>query len=124
MKFLADVNIEKKIIDFLRDNKFDVKWMLEDNKYLNDFEIIKIANDENRILLTNDKDFGEIVFRQKFISSGILLLRIYGQKVEKKVELLKKLLVINGKELYNNFIVIKEKNIRIIKLQQWGLNGR
>lgn len=116
MKFLADVNIEKRIIDYLKNKKYDVKWMLEDNISLTDTEILDIANNENRILITNDKDFGEIVFRQKLISSGIVLFRIRGQNIEKKVELFNKLLENNKKDLYKNFIVISERKIRIIKL--------
>jgi predicted nuclease of predicted toxin-antitoxin system len=48
---------------------------------LADEAILEIANQENRILLTNDKDFGEIVFRQKLITSGVILFRIKGQDV-------------------------------------------
>lgn len=83
MKFLADVNIEKSIVDELRKLGYDTLWIAEDNPYLDDLTIFRIAKKENYILLTNNKDFGEIVFRQKLIPSGILLFRIKGHDTKK-----------------------------------------
>jgi len=65
MIFLADVNVESEIIYSLRNSALDVKWILEYNPFLADEEILKISYNEKRILLTNDKDFGELVFKEK-----------------------------------------------------------
>ena len=115
MKFLADVNIEKRIVDFLREQNYDVLWMLEDLNTLDDQSIVNIANSESRILITNDKDFGDIVFRQKLLTYGIILLRISDQDVDKKIEMLKVFLK-DERKLSKKFIVIKDKKIRVIKL--------
>ena len=79
MRFLADVNIEKTIVGELRELGYDTIWVAEDTPHLDDLGIFRIAKRENRILLTNDKDFGDIVFRQKLIPSGIILFRFKGQ---------------------------------------------
>ena len=55
MKFLADVNIEKQIVDGLRNENYDIKWISEINPKISDVEILQIAKEEDRILLTNDK---------------------------------------------------------------------
>ena len=52
----------------------------------------KIANKEKRVLITNDKDFGELVFLQKKLSAGIILIRVRNQDVKQKLNVLKKLL--------------------------------
>ncbi len=84
MKFLADANIEKEIVNSMRGMNIDVKWMLEDKPDAADEDIISIASLENRILVTNDKDFGELVFRQQLLSSGVILLRNKGISVGDK----------------------------------------
>lgn len=69
MKFLADVNVEKSVIEEIKLLGYDVKSVTSINPAMSDTEVLKIANSEDRILITNDKDFGEIVFRQKLLTS-------------------------------------------------------
>ena len=92
IRFLADVNVEKAIVDFLLENEYDVKWIPDYDCEMLDENLLNLANDEKRILITNDKDFGELTFLQKRISAGIILLRVRGQKAKDKVKLIKKLL--------------------------------
>ena len=112
MKFLADVNIEKVIVDEFRKLGYDITWIAEENPHLDDMGIFKIAQKENRILLTNDKDFGEIVFRQKLVSSGIVLFRIKGQDTMEKLKLLRKLLISHKDRISKHFVVITKEKIR------------
>ncbi|OIO20125.1 MAG: hypothetical protein COZ80_03860 [Ignavibacteria bacterium CG_4_8_14_3_um_filter_37_9] len=116
IKFIADVNIEKLIVVELRKAGYDVTWILETDKYLEDVQILLQANIEKRILLTNDKDFGELVYRQKLLSSGIILFRVKEQDEKVKYSLLKDFLLNNKESVYHNFIVITKNKIRIIKL--------
>lgn len=67
MKFLADESIEKPVADWLRGQAFEVRYVTEITPSINDEEVIRLANDEGRILITNDKDFGELVFHQSKI---------------------------------------------------------
>ena len=100
----------KTIVDELRMLGYDIVWIVDKNPYLDDMSIFKIAQHENRILLTNDKDFGEIVFRQKLVSAGIILLRIKGQDTGKKIKLLRKVLISHIARISKHFVVItKEK---------------
>jgi predicted nuclease of predicted toxin-antitoxin system len=114
MKFLADVNIEKPIVDEMRKMGYDITWVTEINYYLEDIEIFKLAKNENRILLTNDKDFGEIVFRQRLTPAGIILFRIKGQDVREKVKSLKKLLTFYKDKIARHFVVVTKEKIRFI----------
>jgi predicted nuclease of predicted toxin-antitoxin system len=61
LKFIADVNIEKLIVDYLKENGYDVKWIPDYNCEILDEDLLKLANLEKRILITNDKDFGCVV---------------------------------------------------------------
>ena len=74
---------------------------------------MKKASNEKVLLITEDKDFGELVFRLKLHHSGILLLRFFNIEIniqnKKVLEILKK----HGKELLNNFSTLTESRLRI-----------
>jgi predicted nuclease of predicted toxin-antitoxin system len=114
MKFIADVNIEKQIVDFLINKNYDVIWVANIDKRMLNGQLLEIANKEKRILITNDKDFGEIVFHQKKITYGIILFRIKGQSFKKKIELLENLLRENPSKIEKHFIVVTEKKIKFL----------
>lgn len=58
IKFLADVNIEKRIVEYLLEHNYDVKWIPDFDCEMLDEELLSMASREGRILITNDKDFG------------------------------------------------------------------
>ena len=104
--------LEKLIVDEFRKLGYDITWIAEENPHLDDMSIFKIAQKENRILLTNDKDFGEIVFRQKLVSSGIILFRIKGQDTREKIKLLREVLISHKDRMSNRFVVIAKEKVR------------
>ena len=117
IKFIADVNIEKPIVDYLLENGYNVKWVADYDCKMNDEELLKIANTEKRIIITNDKDFGELIFLQKKVSIGVILLRVKGQISQEKVKLIGKLLRDYSNKLLNHFVVITKKRIRFVPLE-------
>ena len=116
IKLLTDVNIEKYLVDQLKENRLDVKSILEINKRMTDSEVLELANTEGRILITNDKDFGEIVYRLKLIPNGIILLRYKELNVKEKAERLIDFLMNNKSNILNKFIVLSKEKIRSISL--------
>ena len=114
---MADVNIEKGIVDDLLTNGYNVKWIPDLNCKMLDQELLELAKRENRILITNDKDFGELTFRQKRLSTGIILLRVKGQRTKDKVRLLRKLFLTHGGKLANHFTVVLRKKVRFIPME-------
>jgi len=117
IKFLADVNVEKVLIDYLSRNSYDVKWVPDYDCEMLDEDLMQMANLEERILITNDKDFGELVFLQKKLSTGIVLFRLKGQRSQEKVELMKRLLHEYGRKLSHHFVVITRKKFRFIPME-------
>jgi len=116
IKFIADVNIEKRIVDYLLENGYDVKWIPDYNCEMTDEELLKVASEEGRILVTNDKDFGELTFLQKKHSTGIVLIRVKSQQTIVKLELLIKLLSKYSEKILGHFVVITETKFRFISL--------
>jgi predicted nuclease of predicted toxin-antitoxin system len=117
IKFLANVNVEKPIVDFLTKKGFDIKWITNIDKRISDVQVCEIANNEKRIVVTNDKDFGEIAFFQRKISFGVILLRIKGQDPSEKIALLSKLLDKYHEKIPNHFVVVTREKFRFIPLE-------
>lgn len=117
IKFLADVNIEKRIVDYLLENDYDVKWIPDYDCAMLDEELLSMTKEEERILITNDKDFGEQIFLQKRQSAGIILFRLKEQETRKKINIMNKLLVNYQDKLLNHFVVITEQKIRFIDME-------
>lgn len=116
-KFLADVNIEKQIVEYLRESGFNIKWISDYNISMTDEELLKLAAQEERILLTNDKDFGYYIFLQSKSVKGVILFRIKGQSTSKKLSNLKELLESHRDKIDNHFIVITDKKIRFTPMR-------
>ena len=113
MKFLADENVEKSIVDWLREEDHKVNYIAEKAPSITDKQVIKMAREGSMILLTNDKDFGELVYRQGKVPSGVLLVRARDQTSQHKVKLIDHVLNKAKEKLRNNFVVVNESGIRI-----------
>lgn len=76
MRFLVDENIGKSIVSYLRNVDHDVKWVKEVRPGISDIEILKLAVKERRVIITYDRDFGEIIFLRKEKHCGVILLHL------------------------------------------------
>lgn len=70
MRFLADEGVDGLIVDTVRDDGHDVRWMAEELGGTNDSVVLEAEVRDARILITEDKDFGELVYRQRFGVAG------------------------------------------------------
>jgi len=77
MRLLANENFPLDAVEALRAGGHDVAWIREDSRGIPDDKVLLRAQEENRIVITFDKDFGELAFRSKLPSqSGVILFRI------------------------------------------------
>ena len=118
MKFLADANIESKVVQFLRNSGYDVKWVLEDNPFLSDEDILEISYKEKRILITNDKDFGELVYKDYRNTFSIILLRVEQNDVMVKIKIVENPITKHKDKIENKFSVANKNKIRFIIYNQ------
>jgi len=82
---------------------------------IDDDLVIQKALDGNWILVTNDKDFGEKVFKEHRLHHGIILLRLANESAINKISVLKQLIDNHEMKLSGKFIVVTEKQIRFAK---------
>ena len=76
MRWLVDECIDAGLVAHLRRLKHDVIYMAELAPAANDAEVLALALRESRLLLTEDKDFGDLVFRRGGQVPGMVLLRV------------------------------------------------
>ena len=74
MNFVADGSIDRQIVERLRADGHSVLYIAETDPGTSDEDVFRLANQQSAILITADKDFGELVFRKAFATYGVLLI--------------------------------------------------
>lgn len=113
--FIADENVDAPIVARLRADGLDVVAVSELSPGIDDDRVLQLANDQQRILITSDHDFGELVYRLGRATSGIVLLRVHGITADRKAEIVSATIGAHVNELAGNFTVIAPDSIRIRK---------
>lgn len=116
MKFLLDANVEYRLAHFLASLGHDVKTIAYDYPaYLSNETVLACAVEEQRILITNDRDFGELIFRQHLPHTGMILSRLKNSKdITEKLHWLEILLHTHKHDLHE-YIVVTQHGVRIRK---------
>ena len=113
MKLLADEGVDAAVVRALRSAGHDVCYVAESAPGATDQDVLDQANSEHRILLTADKDFGEIVFRLGRLTTGLLLLRLPGLSSEMKVRTILEAVGTHSAEMERAFTVVSPGQLRI-----------
>ena len=113
MRFLVDECVGPSVVRWLRDNNYDATSAYEECHGWEDERILERAFSEKRIIVTLDKDFGDLVFRMKLPHCVIMLLRCGYCGPAKKISMMKNVLKHHESELSGSFIVVTETAIRI-----------
>lgn len=109
MKFLANENFPIPSVKLLQDNGLDVICVQDAKPSISDKDVLLWALDTDRIILTSDKDYGEIVFRNK-LACPVVFFRKKGDKPTDAAHEL--LALVNKIDLSKKFTVIDETGIR------------
>ncbi|OJV18458.1 MAG: hypothetical protein BGO21_23215 [Dyadobacter sp. 50-39] len=109
---LADENIDHSLIHAIRNAGFEVYSVYENNRGLSDEAIIDYSRDPPRIILTEDKDFGEWVFAHKVSYISVIFLRYAFPDTEAISEILIRLLSERSNGLFGHFTTITTQKIR------------
>lgn len=116
LQILADENIPRLMVEKLRGNGHDVGYIAETAKADSDLDILNHAVNTNRVLLTQDQDFGDLVFRDGVIPPSVILLQLEKLSNLAKAERVAKVLREHGAELEGALTVIEPARIRIRRL--------
>ena len=116
MRFLVDECTGPAVANWLRDQGYEVFSVYHKARGLSDDKIIEKAFIENWILITNDKDFGEKVFRERRPHRGVIFLRLADERSIIKIETVKSLLKNYRDQLFDNFTVVTETKVRCAQI--------
>lgn len=108
LSYLADENFRGPSVRRLRDVGLEVAWIREDSPGISDVEVLARATRERRILLTSDRDHGEIIFGQGVVAPpGVVYFR-YTPTDQHPEELADRLLrlIRDGTQLLDNFTIV------------------
>ena len=112
---VADESVDAEIFYQLRAAGYEVLFVAELSPGVTDDEVLHLARVSGAVLLTADKDFGELVFRQGQASSGVVLLRLAGLPAATKAEVVAAGFAAHAAELTGSFAVLSPGMLRIRK---------
>jgi predicted nuclease of predicted toxin-antitoxin system len=116
VNFVADESVDAPIVKRLRQQGHVVWSVAEMTPGITDDVVLAIANREAALLITADKDFGELVFRQQQATHGIILIRLAGLPAQRKAELVTLAVSQHSADLLGAFAVISAGAVRIRSL--------
>ncbi len=112
MRFLANENFPGPSIKFLRKKNLDIISIAEDSPGLPDDQVMEIAIREERIILTHDSDYGELIFKNGYKpKEGVVYFRIFDFKAEDPAKILLQLIERNL-DFNNRLTVVDLQSIR------------
>jgi len=112
VRWLADECVDAALVARLRNAGHDASYIAEIAAGVTDTEALQLAQEEGRLFLTEDKDFGELVFRFKRAVPGVVLLRIDPEKSQLKWIRLEAAIARLGEGLFGRYVVIEEARFR------------
>jgi predicted nuclease of predicted toxin-antitoxin system len=115
MRFLVDECTGPAVARWLREHQHEVFSVYDEGRGMDDEEIVQKAFDEVYILITNDKDFGEKVYREQWSHRGVVLLRLNNERAGNKIEVLRRLLAHHAQRLDDQFVVVTETTVRFAR---------
>ena len=113
LKVLVDESTGQRVAEALRQDGFDVVTVREVMIGAKDRTILAYAAEQRRLLITNDKDFGELIRRHRLPHAGVILLRLELDTPTQRIAYLRVALRIFGAKLEDRFVVIREGAIRL-----------
>jgi len=115
IKFLIDECTGSKVAEWLENEGYEVYSVFDKSRGISDEEIIQKASEEDWVLVTNDKDFGELVFKNAYEHCGVIFLRLNNERYLNKINCLEKLLSNHLDQIKNQFVVVTETTVRIVE---------
>jgi predicted nuclease of predicted toxin-antitoxin system len=120
MRLLADENVARPIIERLRMDGHDVLAIAETRPGISDHIVLEEAAIGDRLLVTEDRDFGELVIRQRLRVGGIVLLEVDQLSLGAQIRCVAECIGAHGDMLEGNLLVIEPSRTRIRPLPERG----
>jgi predicted nuclease of predicted toxin-antitoxin system len=121
LKFLLDENIHVGVGEVLADMKYDARIIRLNDPGLIDREIINLSIQEKRIIITQDLDFGELVYFYRLKPEGVILIRVHPSNLESQKRAIIEILTYLDKmkiDIREKFVVFHDQTIRVREIKK------
>lgn len=112
MKLLANAHISRAILDFRQSAGHDCLHAELVAPGMADDRLLQLAVEQRRIILTADKDFGDLVFRRHIPAAGVILLRVHAASEAERLALLKKHWAAVERSVDGHIVVVTNRRVR------------
>src|SRR5262249_54613951 len=106
MKFVVDVHVTKRIVNRLRASGHEVIWLAEGGRRLYDPTILRLAFDEQALVLTFDNDYRYHTLQEKLPSLGVVLVRLARVRGDAETERVIQVIGEYGERLWQHLTII------------------
>lgn len=113
MRIIADESVNYLVVLELRQKGYEILFIAENHPSIEDKDILSISLNPPAIVITEDKDFGELVFKHKKNFVAVILLRYNASETTVIFERLFNLLEKHEQELFNAFVTVTASKTRI-----------
>jgi predicted nuclease of predicted toxin-antitoxin system len=114
MRFLVDECTGPAVARWLRGQQHEVFSVFDEARGMSDSDILAKGLAENWVIVTNDKDFGDLVFKEGRRHGGVIFLRLDDSRAASKIAALQRLLERHGDDLVDQYTVVRGNLIRIV----------
>lgn len=116
LAFTADENVNKTLVNLVRVSGYSVTHITEVSPGSPDKAVLHHSSSQNAILITTDKHFGELVFRQRRTTSGVLLVRLHALSPTARAHRVLDFIDQYTNALLDSFTVVTPNAVRIRKM--------
>lgn len=120
MRILADENVPRILVDWLRRASHDVRWIAEDSVGVDDASILARSMREERILITQDLDFGTLIFRDGHRAYGVVLFRAHSGSPDELLAVVRNFWPAIERHAVGHFCLLTERGMRLHRLPSAG----
>jgi predicted nuclease of predicted toxin-antitoxin system len=113
VRLLVDECCDPRLVAALRGAGHDVRYGLETDPGASDEQLVALSIEQERILITEDKDFGELAIRHGRSLPGLILIRIAPENRRRKPARVLALLAKQGERLAGSYAVLDETRVRV-----------
>ena len=112
MRFLVDAG-EGRSVEQLLARQFEVESVLDLDPHRPDYKILALAHQQEMVIVTMDKDFGELIFNGKYPHHGVLLLRLEEANATERQHVVEQIVKHHLDQIPNNFCVYQNRRLRV-----------
>jgi len=115
MRFLVDECTGPAVAAWLSDQGYEVFSVFDEARGIADDEVLHKAYTEYWVIVTNDKDFGEMIYRERRAHHGVILIRLEDERAANKIAVLKHLLEQYADCIEERFVVVTDHGVRFAR---------